>query len=114
MKTYRAISNLLRDYGHESTDVRDTRLRGACDADVAAYAKEHGLCLLTGDLDFADIRNYSPTEFNGLLVLHLPVNATSSVILKLLESFLRRGELVAQLQGKLAIVERGRVRVRKD
>jgi predicted nuclease of predicted toxin-antitoxin system len=45
----RSTDNLLRQYGHEAIDVRDIGLRGASDADIAAYAQKHGLCLLSGD-----------------------------------------------------------------
>jgi predicted nuclease of predicted toxin-antitoxin system len=45
----RSAGNLVRRYGHEATDVRDIALRGAKDADIAAYARNHGLCLISGD-----------------------------------------------------------------
>ncbi len=109
----RSVDNLLRQYEHEVTDVRDIGLRGASDADIAAYAQKHGLCLLSGDVGFADIRNYPPEKYSGVVVLHLPAKATSSIILNLLKSLLVQTEIVNQLNGKLAIVERGRVRIRK-
>jgi hypothetical protein len=67
---------------------------------------------VTGDLDFSDIRNYPPREYTGLVVLRLHRTATASFILNLLESFLQQEDLVAQMPGKLAIVEAGRVRIR--
>ncbi|MFH0914702.1 MAG: hypothetical protein V1849_05405, partial [Chloroflexota bacterium] len=69
--------------------------------------------LLSGDMGFADIRNYPPGKYSGVVVLRLPAKATSSTILTLLESLLVQTEIVNQLKGKLAIVERGRVRIRK-
>jgi predicted nuclease of predicted toxin-antitoxin system len=108
----RSTGDLLRRYGHEAIDVRDIGLRGAKDSRIAEHAKKRSLCLITGDFDFSDVRNYPPTEYAGLVVLSLPKNATASFILNLLESFLRQGSLVSQLVGKLAIVEPGRVRIR--
>ena len=109
----RLTDNLLRQYGHEAIDVRDIGLRGASDADVASYAQKYGLCLLSGDTGFADIRNYRPGKYSGIVVLHLPAKATSSTILFLLKSLLSQTEIVNQINGKLAIVERGRVRIRR-
>jgi len=108
----RSTGDVLRRYGHEAIDVRDIGLRGAKDAQIAAYGQNEGLCLVTGDSDFADIRNYPPGEYGGLVVLKLPRTATGSFILNLLESFLRQEDIVAQMSGKLAIVEPGRVRIR--
>ena len=108
----RSIGALLQRYGHEAIDVRDIGLRGAKDPQIASYAQNKRLCLLTGDFDFSDIRNYPPGEYAGLVVLKLPRNANASFILNLLESFLRQEALVAQIPGKLAIVESGRVRIR--
>lgn len=109
----RSTDNLLRQYGHETIDIRDIGLRGASDADIAAYAQKHELCLLSGDMGFADIRNYPPEKYSGVVVLHLPAKATSSTILTLLKSLLVQTEIVNQLKGKLAIIEPGRVRIRR-
>jgi predicted nuclease of predicted toxin-antitoxin system len=109
----RSTDSLLRRHGHEAIDVRDIGLRGASDANIAAYAQKNGLCLLSGDMGFADIRNYPPGKYSGIAVLHLPAKATSSFILALLKSLLVQNEIVNQLIGKLAIVESGRVRIRK-
>jgi predicted nuclease of predicted toxin-antitoxin system len=109
----RSTDSLLRHHGHEVIDIRDVGLRGASDAEIAAYGQEHGLCLLTGDMGFADIRNYLPEKYSGIVVLHLPAKATSSTILTLLKSLLVQSEIVNQLNGKLAIVKPGSVRIRK-
>jgi predicted nuclease of predicted toxin-antitoxin system len=108
-----STAKILCQHSHETTDVRDIGYRGASDADIAAYAKKNDLCLITGDFGFADIRNYPPGEYSGIVVLHLPAKATSSTILAPLESLLIQTEIVNQLDGKLAIVEYGRVRIRK-
>lgn len=109
----RSTDGLLQQYGHEAIDVRDIGLRGAFDTDIAAYAQKHALCLLSGDVGFADIRNYPPGKYSGIVVLRLPAKATSSTILMLLKSLLTQAEIVNKLNGKLAIVESGRVRIRK-
>ena len=108
----RSLRDLLRQYGHEAIDVRDIALRGAKDSQIASYAQSEKLCLVTGDFDFSDIRNYPPDKYAGLVVLSIPRDATASFILNLFESFLQQDKLVSRLPGKLAIVERGRVRFR--
>ncbi len=109
----RSVSLLLRQYGHDAVDVRDIGLRGASDVDIAAYAEKNRLCLLTGDMGFADIRNYQPEKYRGIVVVRPPANATSSVISLLLRGFLIQSGIVNNLDGKLVVVEPGRVRIRR-
>lgn len=108
----RSTARLLVQFGHEALDVRDILPGGASDAEVARFARAHGLVLLTRDFDFADLRNYPPADYGGLVVFDLPDDAVASVVLKALESLLAQAELVNRLPGRLAIVELGRVRLR--
>ncbi len=110
----RSTGDLLRKYEHEAIDVRDIGFKGAKDSQIAAYAQSRGLCLVTGDFDFSDIRNYPPAQYAGLIVLNIPRDSTALFILHLLESFLKQDKLVSELSGKLAIVEPGRIRIRKS
>ena len=108
----RSAKPLLERFGHEAIDVRDIGLRSAKDPVIARYAQNHQACLLTGDFGFADIRNYPPERYDGIVVLALPRDATASFILDLIEKTLRQSEVVARLPNKLAIVEAGRIRLR--
>lgn len=65
----RSAVHLLRRYGHGAVDVRDIGLRDAKDRQIAAYARREGYCLLTGDFHFADVRNYPPKDYPGLVIL---------------------------------------------
>ena len=87
-------------------------IRGAKDARIAQYARENHLCLLTGDIDFADVRKYPPEKYAGIIVLRLPGHATASFILRVIEQLLQQEALLAKIPGKLAIVEPGQVRLR--
>jgi predicted nuclease of predicted toxin-antitoxin system len=109
----RSVNHILRQYGHEAIDVRDIGLRGARDQVIAAYAQKHNLCLLSCDTGFSDIRKYPPATYSGIVVLHLPSKATSINILMLLKSLLEQNTIVNQLHARLAIVEHGRVRIRR-
>jgi len=108
----RSLKSLIERYGHEATDVRDIGLGSAKDPPIAAYAQSQQVCLLIGDFGFADIRNYVPAAYAGLIVLERPRNATALFIVRLVESLLQQPEVVAKIEGRLAIVAAGRVRLR--
>lgn len=108
----RSTKALLEQHGHEGIDVRDIGLRNAKDPIVAAYAQAHGLCLLTGDFGFADVRNYPPASYPGIVVLELPREASAPFILGLIANFVRQTAILERLPGRLAIVEAGRIRLR--
>ncbi|MCS7336894.1 MAG: DUF5615 family PIN-like protein [Verrucomicrobiae bacterium] len=108
----RSTKALLEKYGHEAIDARDVGLPAATDRAIASFAQKHNACLLTGDFGFADVRNYPPEAYPGLVVLELPRNASATFILRLLENFLRQSDIVERLPGRLAIIEPGRVRLR--
>jgi hypothetical protein len=108
----RPTAGLVRSLGYEATDVRDIGLGGAPDDRIAAHAKSHGFCLLTGDFDFADIRDYPPEEYSGLVVFVFPDDANREVILNLIKAFFEKPTILERLRGRLAIAEPGRVRLR--
>ena len=103
---------MIADFDHDSVDVRDIGMAASSDEQIAEYARSKGLCLLTADLGFGDVRRYPPSRHVGVVILRLPRHATTSFILRLLSSFLRREEILLKLEGKLAVVEAGRVRLR--
>ena len=84
----------------------------APDTAIAAHARSHHAVIVTRDVDFADIRNYPPQEFNGIIVLRMPDDAVAQTIVNLLERFLKQTELSARLPGHLVILETDRVRFR--
>ena len=108
----RRAADVLRKHGHAATDVRDIGLGAASDAEIAAYASANKLTLLSGDFGFADIRNYPPAAYAGIIVLELPRNASSKLILDLIDELLQHHEILASVSGSLAIVEPGRIRIR--
>jgi predicted nuclease of predicted toxin-antitoxin system len=108
----RSAAGAVQRLGHEAVDVRDIGLGGAEDQQVAAYAKQHDLALITRDFDFADVRNYPPAEFAGIIVLELPDDAVATTVVRVMESFLSQPQLLSPLTGRLAIVESWRVRFR--
>ena len=108
----RSAAGVVQRCGHEAVDVRDVGLGAANDAQIASYAKQHKLAVITRDFDFSDIRNYPPAEYAGMIVLELPEDAIAATVVNALESFLSQPELLARVPGRLAIVESWRVRFR--
>ena len=108
----RSTAESLRRYNHEAVDVRDIGMGGAADSDIAAYAQQNRLALVTRDFDLADIRNYPLAKYAGPLVLELPDDAMATFVLRVIESFISQKELVEALPGRLAILEPTRVRLR--
>jgi predicted nuclease of predicted toxin-antitoxin system len=108
----RSAASLLRELAHEVEDVRDALPSGATDAQVAAHARTRQAVLVTRDFDFADIRNYPPQDYAGIVVLELPDDAPAAQVNRALKSFVGNSTLLARLPGRLAIVETWRVRFR--
>jgi predicted nuclease of predicted toxin-antitoxin system len=108
----RAAGRVAAKAGWEVVDVRDIGLGSATDERIAAWAQQEKLVLLTRDFDFADIRNYPPEKYLGLVVIAAPVDATAQHVAAMVERFLRQEKLAESLGGRLAIVEPDRVRMR--
>jgi predicted nuclease of predicted toxin-antitoxin system len=108
----RSSSPLLRGLGHEVEDVRDVLPGGADDDTVAARAQSQGCALVSRDFDFADIRNYPPQDYSGIVVLELPDDATAALVNTTIETFVRNPDFLNRLPSRLAIVSSWRVRFR--
>lgn len=110
----RSAASVLRELGHEVEDVRDFLPDGSDDATVAAHARAGKSILVTRDFDFADIRNYPPKDFAGIIVLELPDDTIAAQVTESLRMFLIRTDLLVRLPGRLAVVESWRVRFRPN
>jgi len=106
----RALLALLREAGHEADTVADEGLAGGADAELAARCQAERRAILTFDLDFADLRQYPPEQYAGLLVLRLRSQAVRHVmgvvrrILPLLAT--------EPIEGHLWLIDEEQVRIR--
>jgi hypothetical protein len=100
--------SLKRLDNHVST-VSEEHLQGSEDRIIALPCKDKGLCLITVDLGFAQILEYPPNDYPGIIVLRHPAPTLSGM-----------HQLVSQVavaietrspDGRLWIVEPGRIRV---
>lgn len=103
---------LLRGENHEAEHVIDLGLGAMPDREIAARAVTTQAVLLTRDVGFADIRNYPPQQYPGIVVLRIPDDMVATEILSLLRRFFLKKELVDHVPRHLVILEPRRVRFR--
>ncbi|WP_437572152.1 DUF5615 family PIN-like protein [Sorangium sp. So ce542] len=105
------VAELMRQAGHDASTVLAQGLGGHPDPDIAAVCAAEGRALLTLDVDFANVRRYSPSSYRGLIVMRLARQDKLYVlaIVRRLLALLER----EQVDGRLWIVEEERVRVRE-
>jgi predicted nuclease of predicted toxin-antitoxin system len=101
---------IFSDFGHDVETVRDESLSGARDRVIFDASIREERCLLTLDLDFADVLRFPSHETLGIAVVRLPKHASQGVL-----SLLVRTLLVAlqarSIIGRLWIIETGRIRI---
>lgn len=102
--------DILMLSGHEVATVTDQRMGGATDDDLVRACAEEARGLVTLDLDFANPLRFRPSLYAGIAVLRLPQKPCEGDLLQLME-LLAAGLKNEELQGKLWIVEAGRIRV---
>jgi len=87
-------------------------MSGEKDTNIAAYAIQHQLCILSRDFDFADVRKFPPKKHAGIVVLSLPKTGNSvDVICGILNRFLSV-DMPPILHGRLFIADKDRTRER--
>lgn len=66
-----ALITELSALGHEVDSVAEEGLTGQSDPDVWVGAQRSGRFLITQDLDFSDVRQFTPGTHHGLLLVRL-------------------------------------------
>ena len=67
-------------------------------------------CLVTLDLDFADVTRFRPAEANGIIVIRVPRNPSLALLEQLVSQFLQTLTRMSVEKG-LWIVEVDRIRI---
>ncbi len=70
---------LLEQAGHAVDTVPNQNLAGHPDAEVLRACQQERRTLVTLDLCFADLRLYSPTELQGIVVLRTPTQSIARI-----------------------------------
>lgn len=105
------VVQLLRQLSHDVLDVRESGMAGATDRQVSARAQSEARILVTMDLDFANIVQYPPADFAGILVLRVP-HPTRLYAVSTLREFLSAVN-EKDIACALVIVEPGAYRIRR-
>jgi predicted nuclease of predicted toxin-antitoxin system len=108
----REVAGYLVQSGHDALRVDEQGLAGVADPGLAAVCLVEGRAIVTLDTDFMNIRRFPPEQYAGILILR-PHRQSVPRILALTRRFVALLKSEA-LQGKLWIVDEGRVRIRPD
>lgn len=101
---------LFHDAGHDVKTVRDESLQGADDRLIYRVCCEEQRCLVTLDLDFADVVRFPPAATAGIAVIRVPRNPSLALLERLVaQPLTAAGSL--QIDGSLWIVEVDRLRI---
>jgi len=105
------IAEALRSRGHDAVTVHDQGMRGDSDARLSEVCRGEGRAIVSFDLDFANVRDYPPGDYPGLIVLRL-ADQSRPYVLRIFASVLDLLDR-EELAGCLWVVEEHRVRIRR-
>jgi predicted nuclease of predicted toxin-antitoxin system len=104
-----SIARIFHNGGHDVCLVRDQGLSGKEDSVLIEVCRAEGRCLVTLDLDFAQILSFPPQRYPGIAILRLPepvsrhdLDEAARTLLEALGS--------KDINRKLWIVSKGRIR----
>jgi len=101
---------LFRRAGHDADTVREEGIAGCSDNDLFQECVRRSRYLVTLDLDFADVIRFPPHLAAGIAVIRLPKNPSLRLLERLISELLS-ALTHERLEGRLSIVEVGRIRV---
>src|SRR5262245_44369986 len=70
----------LRAAGHEADTVSDQAMAGAEDVTILARVQSEGRALLTMDKGIADVRQYPPDQYAGIILFRPGTNGRSATL----------------------------------
>lgn len=101
----------LRALGHDVDTVRAEHLAGRADNDIWQAAQSVDRFLITQDLDFSDVRRYTPGTHAGLLLMRLAQPGRDTLVARV--TMLFATEPVDQWRGCLVVATDHKVRVKR-
>ena len=101
---------LFSKAGHEADTVLDERMSGASDQSIYEVCRKERRCLVTLDLDFADVLRFPPWDTEGIAVLRPPKGQSQAMLESLLRNLLR-AIATESVSGTVWIVEVNRIRI---
>ena len=101
---------LIAESGHDVETVAQEKLIGSSDERLFEICIAERRCLISLDLDFADVLRFPPLATPGIAVLRLPRVTSLSLLTGLVRSLLAALQ-TESIVGRLWVVEAGRIRV---
>jgi predicted nuclease of predicted toxin-antitoxin system len=105
--------DIFRETGHDVHTVYQERLQGATDQKIYQVCQEEQRCLVTLDLDFANVFHFPPDKTNGIVVIRMPKNPSITTLKQLIRQFLHALEDMS-VEKRLWIIEMGRIRIHQS
>ena len=108
------MSESLQDAGHAVELLRNHMPINARDPDVIARAQNLDAVLVSLNGDFADIINYPPAKFGGIIALQVKSHPESlpAIVMRLLTYFGEHPDRDHYF-GKLLLIEAHRIRIKE-
>lgn len=108
-----SVVNAISNAGHEVLRLRGHLPVDSTDAEVITRAQQLDAILLSLNGDFADIVNYPPADYNGIVALQVENHPeVLPSLLKTLTAYLTVHDNMEHYSGKLLIAEAHRIRIR--
>jgi len=104
---------IFRSLGHDVETVRSQDLQGCSDQHLFEVCCTENRCLVTLDLDFADVVRFPPSQSSGIVVIRVPHNPSLALLEQMARQFLRTAAQFT-LEKSLLIVEVGRIRIHES
>lgn len=101
----------IKALGHDVDTVRTEHLAGRDDADVWRAAQSADRFLITQDLDFSDVRRYTPGTHAGLLLVRLAHPGRKALLDRI--AMLFASESVDRWRSCLVVATDHKVRVKR-
>ncbi|MBP8001624.1 MAG: DUF5615 family PIN-like protein [Chloroflexi bacterium] len=105
------LAPLLKQLGHDVDTSPEEGLTGAIDEDVWDAAQSEGRFLITQDLDFSDVRKFTPGTHQGILLLRLHSPLRTTLIRHVYTLF--QTENVDSWTGCFIVASERKVRIRR-
>lgn len=99
--------------GHDIETVHQEALSGTTDEYLFHICHQEQRCLVTLDLDFADVIRFPPQQSNGIVVIRVPRNPSLALLERMIRQLLQLIE-ANPIANQLWIVEAGRIRIHQS
>lgn len=102
-------ANLFRQAGHDVKTVAEQGLCSSTDIKLSEVCRTEKRCLVTLDLEFGNPLIFRPEDYSGIAVLRLPHSQKPNDLFDAIKTLIA-GLTRKKIEGKLWIIQRGRIR----